>query len=109
MSESDIEELEQAAKEAEALMHAAAALDRIGETAEEMVEEGEMPDDEASDTLSEDIETAKEVCEKVSVTITLALAQKGYVPDFDAVEDRELAGTVGEEDDDEDFERSAFQ
>lgn len=88
------EALEAVAEEAEVLMQAADILDTLVDAEDEMLEDGELPEDETSDQLREDIADARDTCNKVSMAMTIALAQSGYVPDFSDDEDDEREGNT---------------
>lgn len=75
-------ELVETAERAQTLMQAAAIFEEMLEAQGEMVEEGRLPDDDEAAEMESDMETAMQACKALSVSMTLALAQEGYVPDF---------------------------
>lgn len=78
---------QQMAENAKALLKSAAMFDELLEAQHDMLDEGMLPDDEDSETLEEHMETARDTCKLLSMSITVALAEKGYVVDFDEDDD----------------------
>lgn len=77
------EALSEAAEEAKVLLHAAETLSKLLSEQGSMMDRGELPEDETSQELESDLEAAAETCRRVSLAMTMGLAQYGYVPDFD--------------------------
>lgn len=80
------EALKEAEQQAETLMHAAAIFEELLEAQTDMEENDMLPDDEAAEDMRKDMETARDACQAVSLSMTIAMAQEGYIPDFDAAE-----------------------
>lgn len=79
----DQSDIEQAVEDAQTLMDAAAIFERMIEEADGMLDKESLPDDEETEEMRESMETAKEACQMLSMSMTIALAQEGIVPDFD--------------------------
>jgi hypothetical protein len=88
----------EAEKQVEALALAAQTFDQLLDAQGDMMDTGALPEDETTETMQDDMETARDVCQAVSISMTIAMAQAGQVPDFDRL-DGEADGT-----DEDDFE-----
>jgi hypothetical protein len=88
----------EAEKQVEALALAAQTFDQLLDAQGDMMDTGALPEDETTETMQDDMETARDVCQAVSISMTIAMAQAGQVPDFDR-----LSGEADEADED-DFE-----
>lgn len=78
-----MDEIEKAEENIKTLMDAAEMFGELLESTDSMVDEGGLPDDEGTEEMKEKMETAKEACELVSMSMTMALAQEGHIPDLD--------------------------
>lgn len=79
----DQSDIDQTIENAQTLMDAAAIFEDLLDETETMMEAETLPEDEETAEMKEDMETAKEACQMLSMSMTIALAQEGIVPDFD--------------------------
>lgn len=87
----DIDELRAREQQAKTLQEAAAIFDEMLGHQSEMMEDGELPTDDDSEAMLDDMETARDMCQQLSVSMVLALAQEGYIADLSDDEDDEAA------------------
>lgn len=80
-SERELKALEQ---RAEALLKAAAALDQLAEAQDDAVEEGYISDDETAEEMAERVESARDTCKLVAISMTRTMLKDGHVPDFNS-------------------------
>lgn len=91
----DREQLKEAERQAKTMIEAAAILDEMLDAQNSMVASEVFSDDEGADDMWARMETAKDACQSISVAMTLALFQEGYIPDFgDDGDDRDTISST---------------
>lgn len=76
-------------KHAEILTQAAKVIDILIDLDDDMIDEKEPYKEEKDMDLNERLETAQTVCQMASMSMVLKLAERGYVPEIDGLQDDE--------------------